>query len=82
MRPQAKALQFRVAPACPEYPTKAMAERVLDAVLVFLECLLYPLVFKELTARSQEIVREEEDRPGGSPEFCALVLGESFRPVT
>jgi hypothetical protein len=59
-----------------------MAERVLDAVFVFLECLLYPLMFKQLTAGGQEIVRKEEDRLGGSAELGAVVLGESFRPVT
>lgn len=67
--------------ACAEYATKAVAQRVLDAVFVFLECLFYPLMFKQLTAGSQEIVRKEEDRLGGSAEFRAFILGESFRPV-
>jgi hypothetical protein len=57
-----------------------VAERVFHAGFVFLERLLYPLMFEQLAPGSQEIVHEEEDRLGGSAEFRAFVLGEPFRP--
>jgi hypothetical protein len=69
-----------VALARAEYATKAVAQRVLDAAFVFLECLLYPLMFEQLTAGGQEIVRKEKNCLGGSAEFWAFILGQSFRP--
>ena len=31
--------------------------------------------------RVAEIVREQEDRPGGGAEFGAFILGQPFRPL-
>jgi hypothetical protein len=57
-----------------------MEERPLNGCLLLVERLLDPAILEELTARSQEVVRQKEDRLGGSPDFRALVLGKAFRP--
>jgi hypothetical protein len=58
-----------------------MEERPLDGSLLLFECLLDPAILEELTARGQEVVREQQDRLGGSAEFWTLVLGKALRPL-
>jgi hypothetical protein len=58
-----------------------MTQRLLDAVFVLREGLFDPLMFKELTTGSHEIVREEENGLRGSTDFGAFVLGEASCPL-
>jgi len=56
-------------------------ERPLETNLLFLKRLLDPLILKQLAACSREIFREKNYRPRGGPDFGAVILGKSLRPL-
>jgi hypothetical protein len=55
-------------------------ERPLNTRLLLFQCLLDPSILKHLTPRSQEVVRQQQNRLCRSAEFWAFVLGKAFRP--
>jgi hypothetical protein len=57
-----------------------VTECLLDAVFLFFERLLDPLVLEQLAAGREQVAGEQEDCLGGGADLRALVVGESFRP--
>jgi hypothetical protein len=58
-----------------------VAERLFDRSFLLFKRLLDPLMLEQLTAGSQEVIREQENCPGSRADFGASVVGESFGPV-
>ena len=72
-------VRFRRSPAGTA-TTQPVQERPLNSRLLLFECLLNPSILEHLTPRSQEVVREQQDRLGGGAHFWAFVLDKACRP--
>ena len=72
---QTSVFGFRVTRPGTGKTTQTTQELPLNSRLLLFECLLNPLILEHLTARSQEVVREQQDRLGGGADFWVLVLG-------
>ena len=77
----ASAFGFRVVRPGTGETTQTTQERPFNRRLLFFECLLDPAILEELTARCQEVGREQQDRLGGSTDFWPLVVRKAFRPL-
>jgi len=58
-----------------------VAERLFDGGFLLFKGLLDPLMLEQLTAGSQEVIREQENCLGSRADFGASIVGESSGPV-
>jgi len=58
-----------------------VAERLFDGGFLLFKGLLDPLMLEQLTAGSQEVIREQENCLGSRADFGASVVGEPFGPL-